>query len=100
MVLEAIQGQPRSVSQTTPGRPEKGQHTGIERTETQRRQTREADHPPAVGRWLREGNEEKIGGRNDRDGYAKGEEGMAQYLRAWEQNWARLSHDAAGRKES
>ena len=44
----------------------------------------------SLQRWLQEGDVEAARQRGDREGYARGKEGMAEYLKDWEKNWERL----------
>lgn len=48
---------------------------------------------PPLERWLREGGVDAARQRGDREGYAKGGEGMKEYLKDWETEWERLDEN-------
>jgi len=54
---------------------------------------------PPLKRWLREGGVDAARQRGDREGYAKGGEGMKEYLKDWETKWERLEKDTKSQTE-
>ena len=55
---------------------------------------------PMLRRWLDEGQTRDVGKLGDRDGYAKGKAGVAEYIADFDRAWQHKEREADGLKRS